>query len=157
MKKNIHSEIYLSATHPADIKLYLSSGDDESSALGRASAFCLRYGYYGWKRNIYGLYLLRGRCRDKRGLLFGLLQVRVLPANLYPVLDLLKYYNESARKIYKASGSGEESYRDCLIRCLAADCRELIGPLDGFMTGNSESHIWIAERFGSDRIMIIHF
>jgi len=157
MKHVTKTTIYRAPLDPSGIPLYLREGDNEITAFNAACAFCRRHDYHSWRADTFVLYLLRAKGSDPAHLLTAVQQVRELPKSLKRVFPTISFYNEFGRRLYGQLRKKGEDYRDCLIRCLAKDCQDIAGKTGGYLSGYGSSHVWIAERLTSRRVLIIHF
>jgi hypothetical protein len=157
MKKQPHAPIELCALDALGVPLYTDQGENEVTIFNLACAFGGLHGYNGWREHTHGLYLLRGGTDRTEDIVYALLEIPQFPSELVPVTRLLQAYNGSGTEIYKLY-RGADDYREFVLRNLEADCIRFVQSAgDGYISGRGQNHVWIAERSGGKRVLIIHF
>ncbi|MES2458184.1 MAG: hypothetical protein V4594_21685 [Bacteroidota bacterium] len=153
------TNLYLSPLDALGLRLYLRKGDDEISAFNQACEFCRKHGYSNWRLDTHGIYLLRyPEATNETGkLIFGILETPSLPEALHQVIDLLRFYNRYGLEVYPNAKKRGETYQEYVLRKLARDCQEIVGSSAEFSTGYGQSHVWVANRLTSRRILLMHF
>jgi len=143
------------------LKVYIQQDDFKPETVKHILAFCLQHGF---KRDALfkasALFYLRGT-REKSDydqVLVGILEVFILPLQLYEIVHCLSFWNQEGRKMFALNKVADQTFREFILKCIAADCRAMIEPWhDLFITGKGGNHIWIADRLSGERIFLIHF
>jgi len=157
MENQEHIKVLLAPIYPMGIPLYISEGDDEMTTFNLASDFCSLHGYNNWRANTHGLYLLRGKSREKDDILMAVQELPVFPVGLERIPQYIQHMNHFGKQSYHAVPQ-KDDYRSYTFRQLYGICGPLMRSLsEKYSYGRGQNHLWVAERISGKRILIIHF
>jgi hypothetical protein len=143
------------------LRVFVSVDDVSDLTKSKASALCDQHGLNhnaGFKAA--QVYYLRGRIpkADYERVLIGVVESGHLPVRLNEIIHCLQFWNQEGAKNYGMNKSGQESYEDFILRCMAADCRAFVEPYaNQFITGKGGNHVWVSDKPTNERILLIHF